>query len=639
MNENKSPRKEAVKTAAIIFLAIMLVLTFFSNTIMNYSLPEVNTSRASQGTISEQIRGSGSITAGETYNVTIDQTREVRSVSVKQGDTVAAGDILFELEDEDSAELAEAQDTLASLELEYEKGLIELSAKQGYTTELAEISDAEDELERLNTQYAAALVGTDDLSIASEEYKSAKKAVDSLTAEKNNLTAALASVDTDDLLDLTGDYYTRMRTAKDNVTAAQTAYDNANTDYDELVKEIGSGTDYSDEIAAKRREIQNSQALINQYYVDLYNLSAEDDSSSLNASITSESNNLTGLQQELSALLQKASLSSVKKSQLKLAEDKVNSTEKKLTAAKDTLTAETRSVKLALKEEINELERKLTAANDALSDAEYAKSDAEASGGMSASSLAAKISEQEIKIRNLKAALTTKQSTDNTQIETAKLDLQSKERSIEAQKEKIEKLKAEATDAVVASKVAGRVESVSIAAGETPTAGTTAVTIAMTSKGYTLTFSVKADQARKVQLGDKAEITSWYSSDDITATLVAIKPDTSDPQSSRILEFRITGSDITTGQNISLAMGSKGQQYSTVVPNSAIREDSNGKFVLVMEAKSSALGNRYKAVRYDVEVIAKDDNNSAVSGLLGSEFVITTSTKPIEAGEQVRPAE
>ena len=43
MEEKNIKRKEWVKTAAIVFLSIMLVLTFFSNTIMNYSLPEVAT--------------------------------------------------------------------------------------------------------------------------------------------------------------------------------------------------------------------------------------------------------------------------------------------------------------------------------------------------------------------------------------------------------------------------------------------------------------------------------------------------------------------------------------------------------------------------------------------------------------------
>ena len=35
MNNEKTPRKEIIKNIAIVFLAVLLVLTFFSNTIMN----------------------------------------------------------------------------------------------------------------------------------------------------------------------------------------------------------------------------------------------------------------------------------------------------------------------------------------------------------------------------------------------------------------------------------------------------------------------------------------------------------------------------------------------------------------------------------------------------------------------------
>ena len=39
--KEKKGRRDWVKNAVIIFLAVMLALTFFSNTIMNWSLPEV----------------------------------------------------------------------------------------------------------------------------------------------------------------------------------------------------------------------------------------------------------------------------------------------------------------------------------------------------------------------------------------------------------------------------------------------------------------------------------------------------------------------------------------------------------------------------------------------------------------------
>ena len=76
-----------------------------------------------------------------------------------------------------------------------------------------------------------------------------------------------------------------------------------------------------------------------------------------------------------------------------------------------------------------------------------------------------------------------------------------------------------------------------------------------------------------------------------------------------------------------------------VVPNSAIKTGSTGKFVLAINSKSSPLGNRYIATNVEVEVLASDDNYTAISAALnGDEFVITTSTKPVKAGEQVRLA-
>ena len=64
-------------------LAVLLVLTFFSKTIMNASLPEVATQQVSSGAINARIRGQGTVEASEVYNVTIKQTRKVSSVLVK----------------------------------------------------------------------------------------------------------------------------------------------------------------------------------------------------------------------------------------------------------------------------------------------------------------------------------------------------------------------------------------------------------------------------------------------------------------------------------------------------------------------------------------------------------------------------
>ena len=74
--------------------------------------------------------GTATVAADETYDVTINQTRKIRSVMVKVGDNVSAGDILFVLEPADSEELKTAQKTLSDLELAYQKSLIDASKRQ-----------------------------------------------------------------------------------------------------------------------------------------------------------------------------------------------------------------------------------------------------------------------------------------------------------------------------------------------------------------------------------------------------------------------------------------------------------------------------------------------------------------------------
>lgn len=641
-NENRSPRKEVIKNIAIVFLAVLLVLTFFSNTFMNYTLPQVSAVYVSQGTISEQIRGSGTVEAAESYEVKFDQTRTIKSVAVKTGQTINAGDTLFELEDSDSDELTQAQKDLEDKELDYKKAVLAQSDSSKYQSDYLEIQKAEKELSELQAKYQAALAGTDPLSSALNDYNSLKSRSDKLTKEKEDLNNQLSAVNadtSDDMINLTGVYYDTLRADKDRVTELEKKVETAQADYDELSKDVGADTDYASKIEETRKSIESATVELNQLYISLYNAKADDDTTSISASIATKSLEIDQLQRDLSNYLAKSTTSGVLKTKLKNAESTLNKAKKNLNSAKDTLSNDVRSIKLEIKAKLDKVTAELDDVTLKLTNAGTAKDDATAAGYLSASQLELKISEQKDTVDNLYAALEIKKQTDSVTNESNQLDLEAKKKDIERQKEKVEKLKSEAFDAVVTAKMGGTVESVSVTAGSEVAAGTVAAVISVSDLGYTVSFSVKNDQAKKVKVGDKAEITSWYWGDSFSATLSEVKTDTANPQTQTTLVFNVTGSDISTGQTITLSMGSKGQPYSAVVPNAAVREDSNGKFVLVMEAKSSPLGNRYKAVRYDIEVLAKDDNNTAVNGLMGSEYVITTSTKPIQAGDQVRPAE
>ena len=219
----------------------------------------------------------------------------------------------------------------------------------------------------------------------------------------------------------------------------------------------------------------------------------------------------------------------------------------------------------------------------------------------------------------------------------AELDLAKVSKDIAQKEEEIAKLMEKSMGAAITAPVAGTVSSLAYVAGETTKPEETAAVLQVEGKGYTLKVSVTNEQARKVQVGDTAELQNAWYYDDAQVILTGIKPDPDNPGQNKLLEFNVTGSSIQAGQALSISVGQRSSEYEFVVPNSAVREDNNGKFILIVESKSGPLSNRYIATRVDVEVLASDDNYTAISaGLYGYEYVITTSTKPVEAGKQVR---
>ena len=211
--------------------------------------------------------------------------------------------------------------------------------------------------------------------------------------------------------------------------------------------------------------------------------------------------------------------------------------------------------------------------------------------------------------------------------------------AIQRVKKKLEELSGGTENQIVA-KVSGTVQTVECTAGETKAKDAVLCTIEVPDMGYTMSFSVTNEQARRLKVGDSATVTNYYWGSQIVATLESIRVDPKNPQTNKLLTFTLSG-DVTAGSELTISVGQKSANYDLIVPNSAIRSDANGKFVLKIEAKSSPLGNRYIARRVNVDVLAEDDVNSAVTGDLSEwgEFVIATSNAPVKNGDMVRLAD
>ena len=578
MNENGSKKREWVKTAAIIFLTVLLILTFFSNTIQNYSLPEVATQYVQSGTITAKIRGTGTIESGDPYEVKVTESRKVSSVAVKVGDTVQKGDILFYLADEDSEELKTAQT----------------------------------ELEAAQTAYDTALL------------TEAVTAADIYSANKNVSTAAL----------------------RQQITSAQTALKNAKA----AVKPL-------------QTRVKELEKTIAEYDTQITYEKDQDTNSGSRVTVTKKAlENATNAQPTAAANLTKA------QTELEAAQTNQAAAQQNLNNAKaDPVSSGDASYIAALQQALDEANKKLTdAANDynskkeALDKANEALTNAQndynsavsdnngRQGSQTIVNLQGTRAAYQVQLNAVKQELTEAEAArDDAQTALTELvaqvgnvaGLEDKLEAIAKAQEKVDELTAKSIGATITADIAGTVTSVNVTAGNTTSATTPVAVLQPEGKGYSLSFSVTNDQAKRLSVGDQAELVNSWRYDDVVVKLASIKPDTTDPGQKKLLTFDVSGS-VTAGQSLNISVGQKSANFDYIVPNSAVREDSNGKFILIVESKSSPLGNRYVATRVDVEVLASDDKQTAVNGgLYGYEYVITTSSAPVEAGKLVRLAD
>lgn len=655
-----SKRRDWVKNAAIIFLAVMLVLTFFSNTIMNYSLPEVATQYVQRGTITAKVRGTGTVEATDPYNVMVKESRVISSVAVKQGDTVEKDQVIYYLEDAESDELKKAEDELEDLELAYMKGLfggtispeiinkVASGRTDTFATYQAKVTDMVNRLEAAKARVDECQKNVDaltlqstkdtnnatvntkpdelnrdqattDLASAQERFERDKaETIAELNAQISELTSQIS-----DLEKLISNAQSSTSGSGTTATPAPNSYtDQRNRAIENLrakVKALGTadeGSAYNridnssslddikkeyDRLYDKRKNDSNYQTLFADYNAALLVLqNIEDNASDINKNY---GNNQTSLADK------KAKLA---KLQQELAEVQA------ITASSDGGVQDAQNRLNQANRNISEI----TAANSQASVA-WQNRLADANAALKAAQAVYDLLKQE--------------QTELAADINAELDLSKASKDIQEKKDEIAKLKEKSEGSAIVAPVAGTISNLAYVAGETTKPEEAAAVIQVDGKGYTVSFSVTNEQSKKVQVGDVGELQNAWYYDDAMVTLAAIKPDPESNGQKKLLVFNVTGSSIQAGQSLNISVGQRSAEYELTVPNSAIREDKNGKFILIVESKSGPISNRYIATRVDVEVLASDDNNTAISaGLYGYEYVITTSTKPVEAGKQVR---
>ena len=619
MTEQRVKNRGWVKNVAIIFLAVMLVLTFFSNTIMNASLPEAAVQYVQSGSITTQIRGTGTITAKEVYEVKTTTSRKVQSVLVTKDQEVKVGDVLLILAAGAGTETDELKTQLETAKYTYQQKLINMSGGG------SEVTRAQEKLqEAIAARDAIAVnITAEDIELAKVRYEAAKERYQQLTYELEDAGGYVEGGKGDTLKELS-----------DAVNAAQLEYDSACIRYakeyafvNQLAADAsvfgthGSDRDAYAEAITGAFAAAGEDTTVHNYFVDL-------------ASVTQAERENLGIDRvditkypysDLVSALPSQNITAVAKGY-----GEILTAKDALTKAQDAYNKAVESMQPqneALNKQVTEAKREM----DAL-EAEHAD-----------------MVEKKTAYDTAKDNVISCENALQTLLKTSKLDnleLSKMANEIAELEAKLEELSGGDKDAEgnvtggqIVSEVNGVVKEINVTAGNNTDPATAVMTIEVPDRGYTVSMNVTNEQAQKVVIGDAAEIsTGYWGSSGLSGKLVGIRNNTSAGQSGgKQLVFDVTGSDITSGTQVSVSIGQRSQNYDTIVPNSALRSDSNGSFVLVIVAKSSPLGNRFVATRVDVTELAKDDVNTAVSGGLSAyDMVLTTATKPVEDGMLVR---
>lgn len=753
---NGTKRRAWVKNAAIVFLVILLLLTFFSNTILNYSLPEVSAQYVQSDTLSNAIKASGIVKANESYAVIYDeadedmavatpgQTRKIISVYVNKGSVVNIGDPILALKGGASQELEQAEEELRELEKQYNLGKLDdsinsLSSAQSLKEKQTALENAYKELADLEQLYNILMAGNDPTDALKELKKNAEKEANQLQKQidelnekiaeaeakinqaesgmeentsgislaeqyqyaketyeilKDEYDEAVSTVETlQDMFDEASGWSAEMDEAyqiSQQIRSLKETLDDLNKQLERLMEDSiianyeaklaardaaeaalraheeteGSGNEewsfLSAQLTIAERELKEAQDAYEQLleegkYAELDNFRGIEDLNDQIAQTEKEiaaaysKLNILGLPyiDEITDYVVDSNVSNIQK-QLEQANKELTKITEKYESAKSTyesLEEQLKNVDIidtnttllevyerdleAYKERLEELNEKIADIQEDLAEAADRKDPEDIKKQID--ELKASIESQETTLKIEKI------TTEKNAAETA-YTREEQEKAINDLKAKIEAMKNAPEETIVTAPIAGRIVSMDFVPGNSITSGTQITSIEVADKGYTCEVTMTAVEAARLQIGMECSIVDSWQFNDVKAVISQIRNDTSSQGKNKIVIITLTG-NVSEGLNMNFSIGEKSQYYDTVLPNSAIREDSEGKFVLVVESKKTPLGVRYTAVRKDVEVILSDNTKSAVSGIQYSEFVITSSQRPLDNGQQVRLAD
>ena len=600
----KSDRKWVIK-AMIAFLAVLAILTFFSNTIMNLTIPLVVTSYAMRGNLAYTNSATAPLVSDDKYEVKGLDGRTVSTVEASNYDLVSEGDVIVTLEPvEDMHELTDLENQLLTLQRQQEYAA-RTPSHTDFTTQNQAVRTAERALAEAQATLNSATTRDDTIAAAQQVLNANQAAVVALQAQVASASASVESINA-----TLAALYARLAVLDGTQTAVLPIPTNAPGMYapradvpgkydptdpgdpdsttiapDPAAAAAGdpasNPTDATTTTAAPTTPSSSDTAPTTTQSIPAATVNPDEGRDAIIAQIAQYQGQLTEAQNRLTGY----------SSQLAAAQIAVANAQTAIT------TAQALPSSYAAADAVADAQAALTAAQVALSDAQI-------NAGIAADQAADAVEDRERQIADLE--------------------------------DKIARARARLECNEIVAPADGYIINMAVSEGDKITGEPIIFVIVPEGSSFSASFTFPTNVAQSLSVGQELSSNDYYWIDRIVIT--NIKPDPANPRDNRIVKCAIySDSQLWPGESITVTADRGNSTYDHVVAASAISEDNSGYFVYVLNKTSSPLGDRYTVRRVAVQVVARSGAFAAITGDgLDNAMVVTRSEVPLHNGDRVR---
>ena len=589
MADKKKTRRWVIR-AIVTFLAVMLLLTFFSNTIMNATIPKVVAEYAQWGNLSFTNSAKGTTVCSNQVDYKAPKSlegRKIKEISTSDYENVAEGAsviTLYEVEDQT------AYDTLVEEYEDFKKIIYydEKTPKTDSTKSYKDLLDsAKETVESANKSYAESK--EKDSTIANAQSSLESKQAE-LTAVSAEIEAASATVE---------EYETTVASLKSQLERVEKKI--------EEVKAAPVATPTAEPTAAPTSDPATPS--------DPSTTSdpTTTDPTTTVPTTTEPSETEPSLPNTLEELeLQKEDL-----------EGQIADAEAVLEDAKSRLSSNS-SKKAELDSDIAELQGTITSASQLLDEEDAKKALDKANKSYSDA-------QKDLSDAEVNAGITNEKNADAK----AKND-----KKIKDYEDKIKEMEESINTVEIKSPKTGVMTNIRANQDDVIHEGDVLFSVMPNWEDIecTVEFNFSTDESQSFYQGMELECDT-HGIDKVV--IISIKPDKASPRDRRVVKCQVFAETLYPGEEIVVIAGQSNKNYDNIVPSSAVITDNTGDFVYALVEKNTPLGTKYTVKKIEVEVEATDGARSAIKakgdGKLDSKYqYVTRSEEPLKDGDRVR---